>query len=1018
MVYTQNYINVKIKKGDEMMKYVCHNYFMSRTTVVPLNYLTKFEEQREYDIYEFIKQDKKLDLYFQEALFIASPSLYYSYMKNSITPKKYKNLKESLLKYFIRSTTRPTPFGLFSIVSLGMLGDETIIEFKNDIIDIMIEKEWINKVRYLLEKSVLTNLKFKINNMAYISGDRYYIPYIGEKSRDSSQDYTSELSIRYTDLVNLLEKNLQNYVSYNLIEAKIKEKYINKTTEEIKSLILNLLENQIIYSNLKEDTYCGNNLVFMLEILKNIKYDGEILTSLEELVKLINKYEEKREFSFLNLIVNKMKSITNSSSYISINKGATCERNTLNKDISKKIEDFLEIIHKIPVKCSKISRFKSKFLDYFGEYEEVSFLKIIDKNQFDGLQYVSNDYDYKYEDINFENKINDLIDSKISEALVENKEEIILDELDFKHLGKDINYVKSLDLNIIVNNRNEDKNIFIGPAVASSKAGSMIQRFSNCIDRNMLEKYREIYQIEKELFNKYMLVELREENKDSRVNNIINKICNYNYTLSIGGICENNPIFLKDLLIGIDKMGDMYVRKRGNYKKIKFVCDNVLNINLCSPIFKLLKGISEDGEYYPEFRINEIRNFSKYKYTPRIIIKDIVVSNRKWRLNVSDLNKESLENFKKDLLRKKYIYNIPDVVYLVRLDNRLRINFKSNDYLSIIYKEFLRDFNLVLEEIEIEDVFCNSNTVENLTEYTLSFYSEGIENNEVPAIRDSEIVHNFKTEFRLLEGGWIYFKLYCSRERANEILAIYLKKLKSILLNENCFFVRYTDEKGDHLRIRFKFSNEKEAQSKLPIILTWGDELKSKRLINNIVFDTYIREVSRYGGEEFISLCEKEFFINSNIVTNMMLEKDIDMAMNIEYLSYLGALNILFSFVDDFMELERYLDNRAVYNEKYKHEFKRRKIEINNLVLSILFNKISVSKKLSNGINEEKELLKNISIKCTNNGVDKSIIFSIVHMFFNRLGCDRDQEERYIYFLRESMKCINEMIRRGVIKHE
>lgn len=67
--------------------------------------------------------------------------------------------------------------------------------------------------------------------------------------------------------------------------------------------------------------------------------------------------------------------------------------------------------------------------------------KIIDKNQL-WLQYVSNDYDYKYEDINFENKINDLIDSKISEGSWKIKEEIILDELDFKHLGKDINYVK------------------------------------------------------------------------------------------------------------------------------------------------------------------------------------------------------------------------------------------------------------------------------------------------------------------------------------------------------------------------------------------------------------------------------------------------------------------------------------------------------------------------------------------------------------------------------------------------
>ncbi|MGX7112869.1 hypothetical protein [Gemella cuniculi] len=45
----------------------------------------------------------------------------------------------------------------FSIVSLGKLGDKTTVEFENDIIDVIVEKEWINKVRHSLEKSNLKN---------------------------------------------------------------------------------------------------------------------------------------------------------------------------------------------------------------------------------------------------------------------------------------------------------------------------------------------------------------------------------------------------------------------------------------------------------------------------------------------------------------------------------------------------------------------------------------------------------------------------------------------------------------------------------------------------------------------------------------------------------------------------------------------------------------------------------------------------------------------------------------------
>ncbi|MGX7112870.1 lantibiotic dehydratase [Gemella cuniculi] len=100
--------------------------------------------------------------------------------------------------------------------------------------------------------------------------------------------YTSELSIKYTNLINLLEKNLQNYASYSSIEEKIKEKYKNVTSIEIENLMLNLIENQIIYSNLKEDTYCNDNLAFILEVLKSIKYRGEKLTIIKKNNK-INK---------------------------------------------------------------------------------------------------------------------------------------------------------------------------------------------------------------------------------------------------------------------------------------------------------------------------------------------------------------------------------------------------------------------------------------------------------------------------------------------------------------------------------------------------------------------------------------------------------------------------------------------------------------------------------------------------------------------------------------------------------
>ncbi len=63
----------------------------------------------------------------REALFVASPDLYEGLEAWYDDPKdkKGRRAEEALVRYFLRMTTRPTPFGLFSGCSTGELGDTT-----------------------------------------------------------------------------------------------------------------------------------------------------------------------------------------------------------------------------------------------------------------------------------------------------------------------------------------------------------------------------------------------------------------------------------------------------------------------------------------------------------------------------------------------------------------------------------------------------------------------------------------------------------------------------------------------------------------------------------------------------------------------------------------------------------------------------------------------------------------------------------------------------------------------------
>lgn len=68
---------------------------------------------------------------FREAIYIASKDLYHEVDKSIANNTISEKLLNSLAKYFIRSKTRCTPFGLFSGFCTGSIGKSTNITLEN-----------------------------------------------------------------------------------------------------------------------------------------------------------------------------------------------------------------------------------------------------------------------------------------------------------------------------------------------------------------------------------------------------------------------------------------------------------------------------------------------------------------------------------------------------------------------------------------------------------------------------------------------------------------------------------------------------------------------------------------------------------------------------------------------------------------------------------------------------------------------------------------------------------------------
>lgn len=129
-----------------MSKYNAAEFFMIRTPIISVNdYLHMFDESTE--VATRLKEAFNTNV-LREALSVASNDLLDAEARTDLggSSKSSRQLLSSLIKYFIRISTRPTPFGLFSGISLGCFGDASDIVISD--IDMhskraRVDMEWI-----------------------------------------------------------------------------------------------------------------------------------------------------------------------------------------------------------------------------------------------------------------------------------------------------------------------------------------------------------------------------------------------------------------------------------------------------------------------------------------------------------------------------------------------------------------------------------------------------------------------------------------------------------------------------------------------------------------------------------------------------------------------------------------------------------------------------------------------------------------------------------------------------------
>jgi len=878
------------------------DFFLLRTPLLPIHTILELNGQCRTTPLPVLTSRLFQDPLIEESIYTASPELHDElkrFIDNKTSDKSSTKLQLSLYKYFLRMSSRCTPFGLFAGYAMGKVSDaktsfilqdkEAFSKFSR--LDISCIKALVNKFQE--DKHIRDELILSVNNSLYPVNDK--LRYIETVWKHHTVNYILNSVDRSVYLERILHHAEKGFTAIQLADLLADEEL---SREELLDFIEELIGHQILLR--LEPAITGDDYLHTLtQFLRTVPGQSGLVGTLEEIAieldgqaKGIVKY--KKIFALLQKILPDIdpKNIIQTDLHIS-----THENNMELKEVVSIGEDIRQLI-RLRRKAENISlkKFKQKFTTRFGE-QEVPLLQALDVDS--GIGYGESDGNLvaspfletlplggtgmSARNPVLWNSTHDLKLKIVIEALTQHKSEIILSEEDIQKYGMpetEINLPSSFYVfgSLLKNHAFPEtySSLFLLKGCSGPSACNLISRFCSG-DNELTEKIRECLKEEGEQETQILaeIVHLPQ----GRIGNVITRPCLREYEITFLGVSgkpKEYQIPINDLMVSIQNNEIILRSKRLNKRIIPRLTTAHNFENDRTIAYRFLGDLQ-----YQDTEVNtywDWEMFSNQPFLPRIRLGRTIVSRAGWILTEEDIRgipAENQEIMLEKMARVRKERKIPQLVVISQFDNELLIDLACYPALLLLFKEVqkLKRVRLI-EFLELpENCLAKGSDGNHCNEIILPFKA-------VPVIaKPSTVVfkegHAFNSGPKYFYPGssWIYYKVYCGTATAEMILREKIDAVVQDLLGnqeiEKFFFIRYQDPEP-HLRLRF-YHNKKADFS---IVVTRRlfaalHPLVESGLITNVQSDLYAPEYDRYGIKT-MECSENIFFHDSIAVLNFL----------------------------------------------------------------------------------------------------------------------------------------------------
>lgn len=943
-----------------------------------------------------------------------------------------------LLRYQIRMSTRPTPYGIFAGVALGTFGTSTTITLDEEraIRRSRPDMEWLLSFVGAMEArpDIRRQLTVAAHPALFARSGRVFL---SDPTPLANQTEPAAVSLRDSRAVRAVLARARVPIAWRQLVEEVRTE-LDVTDDKVEQLVTELWKQGLLLTDLRPPLTIASPAAHVLARLQALPEPPPEARALQAALDALGTWDRlptedaAAGWPALEAALHALHAGVETPIQVDLGLRLTSARihAQVAVEAARAAEALLRMTP-VPHGAGHLSAYRAAFEGRYGPDREVPLLELLDPNF--GLGPPSAHGGMAGVDGRRLAVRNETLQSMALTAMMQGRAVIEIDDATLERLSLwrlDGHALPlSLDLAIFViapSMTALDQGAFqiaVGPNLGAQQAGRYVARFSDLLGAPAERALTQAAEAEARHAPAALWAELVYLPRRLRSGNVVVRPAIRDREIPVGvppGVPLDRAIPLEELTVGVHG-GRFRLRWRGTEVMVR--AGHMLTNFHAPQICRFLDDLADDG-------VAQLSSFDwgpafSYPFLPRIVYERCIVSPARWRIDAAMRDAElptHPRDFPEKLARFREQWKLPRACYLALNDNRLLLDLDAPDQADVLRVELANlhaGAALVLHEAlpGPEHAWLEGSDGRYIVELVVPLVLRPFERAATaPAVEDEAPPGDISpasvlNRLRPPGSDWLFVKLYCPAVLEEEFLIgpvrDFCHEMRRRGLADAWFFVRYADP-DIHVRLRFRGDPNRLLTGLLPEICAWGGEVIAEGLCRRFSFDTYDREIERYGGPASLAIVESIFSADSPAT--------LDLLVVLRKASDVDRLTLAVASIDDLLSALGLDDTRrhAWYTRRVKTphvsgpDFRERKVALRSMLghangVAGLEQGAAIVRLFEERRRSLASVAARFAALADNGSLGKPldvILDSIVHMHCNRLaGAERGVEERALGLL-------------------